>query len=231
MQPRKFYHEEYQAVCVESKNYYNILQDEEDEEDEENYYSSPLTTQIACVGTGLGGGHTHSSELKTLNYPEAMASDDKEEWMHEIDVEDDRMNKYEVWDPVPIDEVPSGTKPLTSTWVFKKKSSGRRRGRLNAHGFKQIEGVHYNKDDIAYPVTNEVTIRVVMVMSVVLRLCIGLIDVKGAFLQGEFEKNDKDLCMKVPQGLEDKCPDNVYLKLLAPIYGLKMLPYYSGGSL
>ena len=91
--------------------------------------------------------------------------------------------------------------------------------------------MHYNKDDIAVPVTNKVTIRVVMVIAIVLRLCIGLIDIKGVFLQGEFEKNKKELYMKVSQGLEDKYPDNVYRKLLAPIYGLKMWPWHSGGSL
>ena len=57
-----------------------------------------------------------------------MASEDKDEQIREIDAEDDRMNKYKVWDPVPINEVPPDTKPLTSTWVFKKKPSGRRRG-------------------------------------------------------------------------------------------------------
>ena len=64
--------------------------------------------------------------MKTLNYPEAIASDDKEEWMHEIEVEDGKMKKYNVWDPVPIDKVPPDTKSLTSTWVFKKKSSSQR---------------------------------------------------------------------------------------------------------
>ena len=57
-----------------------------------------------------------------------MALDGKEEWIHEIEVEDNRMSKYNVWDPVPIDEVPLDMKPLASMWVFKKKSSSRKRG-------------------------------------------------------------------------------------------------------
>jgi len=92
------------------------------------------------------------------------------------------MKKYNVWEPVPISEAPADMVLLTSTWAFKKKLTGKRRGCLNAHGFKQIEGVHYNKDDIAAPVTNEVTIRVVMVISIVLELCRGLLDIKGVFL-------------------------------------------------
>ena len=62
---------------------------------------------------------------------------------------------------------------------------------MNAHGFKQIEGVYYNKDDIATPVTNKVTIRVVIVITLVLQLYSGLLDMKGAFLQGEFESKEK----------------------------------------
>jgi len=92
---------------------------------------------------------------------------------------------------------------------------------LNAHGFKQIEGIHFDKEDIAAPVTNEVTIRIVLVISLVLRLFTGLLDVKGAFLQGEFGPNDKEMYMKMPQGLEDKYLKDAYLKLLALIYGLQ----------
>ena len=43
--------------------------------------------------------------------------------------------------------------------------------------------MHYDKDEISAPVSNEVTIRVVMVINLVLRLHAGLFDVKGAFLQ------------------------------------------------
>ena len=133
-----------------------------------------------------------------LNYSKAMDSDEKNEWENEIKIEDDRMNKHNVWDPVLIEEIPQDTKPLASTLVLKKKSSLKRRVRLNANGFKQIEGVHCDKDDIAAPITNEVTIRVLIVITLVLRFHAGILYVKGTFLQGEFEKNEKDRRVKIP---------------------------------
>ena len=95
------------------------------------------------------------------------------------------------------------------------------RGRLNAHGFKQKEGVYFKKDSISSPVTNEVTIRIVLVLIIILQLLAGVLDVKGAFLQGEFGKDEEQMHMTVPDGLEDEHTENVLLKLLAPIYGLK----------
>ena len=68
------------------------------------------------------------------------------------------------------------------------------------------------------------------VITLVLRSHDRLLDVKGSFLQGEFEKNEKYMCMNIPQGLEDSYSDNVHLKLLAPTYGLKKHPWCSIGS-
>ena len=66
---------------------------------------------------------------------------------------------------------------------------------MSAHGFKQVEGACCNKNIIVAPVTNEVTTRVVTVIIVVLKLHDGLLDVKGAFLQGKVFQNDKDMCL------------------------------------
>ena len=49
-----------------------------------------------------------------------MASDDKEDWENEIDLEDDRMNKHKVWHPVPVDQVPSNTNPSRPHGCFKR---------------------------------------------------------------------------------------------------------------
>ena len=58
-------------------------------------------------------------------------------------------------------------------------------------------------------------------MMIILRLYRGLLDVKGAFLQGEFDMDEKSIYMKVPGGIEKYYPNNIYLLLLAPIYELK----------
>ena len=68
--------------------------------------------------------------------------------------------------------------------------------------------------------TNEFTIRVVLVIMIVLQLLSGALDVKGEFLQGEFEFDKEETYLTVPDGLKEECGNNVLLKLLAPIYGL-----------
>jgi len=218
--PVKLYQNEYQGVCTD--NYYSILSEDDTEDYDENeaIYETVLGMETANVGAGIGGGFDHSNELKVLNYKQAMASNEKAEWMKEIEKEHERMMKYNVWEPVNREDVPE-VKPLTSTWAFKKKSTGKRRGRLNAHGFKQKPGVHFKKDSISSPVTNEVTIRIVLVIIILLQLLAGVLDVKGAFLQGNFDDDEEPIYMEVPDGLEDKYDENIVLKLLAPIYGLR----------
>ena len=48
-----------------------------------------------------------------------------------------------------------------------------------------------------------------------------LIDVKGAFLHGEFGPKEEPILMKVPQGMEKYYPKNWLILLLKTIYGLK----------
>jgi hypothetical protein len=59
-----------------------------------------------------------------------------------IENEHDRMVKYNVWESVKKRLLPKGTKVIDSTWAYKKKSTGKLCGHLNACGFKQVEGVH-----------------------------------------------------------------------------------------
>jgi hypothetical protein len=79
-------------------------------------------------------------------------------------------------------------KLLTSTWAMKKKANGTYRAQLNVQGYKQVDGVHYESHDILAPVTNDVMIRVVLMLMIMGDWMGELWDIKGAFfLHGDFE--------------------------------------------
>jgi len=80
---------------------------------------------------------------------------------------------------------------------------------LNTHSFKQKPEVYYKEDNIASLVTNNVVIRVILVIMLVLQLLASVIDIKGAFLQEEFSSNEKDIFIKVPDRLENKYPKDI----------------------
>jgi hypothetical protein len=47
---------------------------------------------------------------------------------------------------------------------MKKKANGKFRARLNAQGYEQIDGIHYDKDTKSSPVVSETTILVIFVL-------------------------------------------------------------------
>ena len=136
--------------------------------------------EFANVGAGLGGGFENTKELCVMKYEEAVSGPDGKEWEEEIDNKHARFTKNKVCKVVPRNQVPKGVKPLDTTWACKKKSNGTRRGRLNARGFKQVEGIHYDgSSSIHSPVTNAATIQIILIMMLIS-------DVHGAFLHGLF---------------------------------------------
>jgi hypothetical protein len=141
-------------------------------------------TEYGQVGAGLGGGFENTQELHVMKYKEAMKTPDKPNWINEVNEEHERFKKHKCFKAVPRAEVPKGSKILTSTWAMKKKASGIFRARLNARGYEQVPGKHYNPHSIAAPVTSDVTIRIVLTLLLLARWYEELIDVKGAFLHG-----------------------------------------------
>ena len=113
---------------------------------------------------------------------------------------------------------------LSSTWAMKKKSNGTYRARINARGFEQKHGVHYDRDTKAAPVVNDITINMVMIMIVIGCWYAHLIDVKGAFLKGDFDPKHR-MFMAVPQGFEKWYPENVVLRLVKRLYGTNQAAY------
>ena len=117
-----------------------------------------------------------------------MATPEAAQWTKSVHEEHDRMVKHEVWKAIPPKEVPAGAKVLTSTWAMKMKSNGTFWARLNARGYEQVDGVHYDEHDKAAPVVSEATIHLVLIIIIMANTVAHLIDVRGAFLHGIFEK-------------------------------------------
>ena len=103
---------------------------------------------------------------------------------------------------------------------MKKKASGTYRARLNARGFEQQEGVHYDPEQISSPVTNDATIRIDLVLMIMADWVSYLCDAHGAFLIGEFEE-EEELLMEISRGFESKYAKYAYIRLRNTIYGLK----------
>jgi hypothetical protein len=179
--------------------------------------------KLALVGAGIGTENLDTNKLRVLNYKQAMKSEDVSEWKKEIEAELERFEKYKVFKPVPRRDLPDGEKVLTTTWAFKHKANGSRRGRLNARGYEQLKGEHFMADSVSSPVTNPATIRILILL-----LCMNpawvckVEDVEGAFLQGTFENGEVIYC-EVPDGMEEFYGTRASTVLLmqVPLYGTK----------
>jgi hypothetical protein len=89
--------------------------------------------------------------------------------------------KNQVWRAVPKKDVTRNAKVMTSTWAMKKHSNGTYRARLNARGYEQVDGIHYDSSNISSPMTHYATIRIIMVLMIIFKWSAQLVDVKGAF--------------------------------------------------
>ena len=201
------------------KNLFGMTEAEADYYDAMQRIANKVEMEIGLVGAGLGGGFDNTAELHVMKYDEAMAKE-PEAWTKSVDEEHDRFVQHKVVKPVPIEEVPEGASIMSTTWAMKLKANGDHRARINARGFEQKEGEHYDKDNISAPVVNNATVCIVMVLIVMMNWFATLVDIQGAFLTAEFEGKHKNY-IKVPQGFEKFYPGNVVLLLLKTLYGTK----------
>jgi hypothetical protein len=194
-------------------------------EAEQQYYKIMCkSNEFAFVGAGLGGGFTNTSELHVMKYKEAMASSNCDKWQKAVDEEHEKMLKHNVWKPVLRKDVLEGAKILTSTWAMKKKANGTYHVRMNARGYEQVDGEHYNKLIKAAPVANEITIWMILVLIVMASWAALVIDINGAFLSGELDEHVK-CYLEVPEGFEKYYSPNVMLMLLRTLYSMIQAAY------
>lgn len=178
------------------------------------------SSEIACVGAGIGGGYHDTAELKVLTYREAMASSNRAEWLAATEEEHKKMKKYQVWIPKKLALVSKGAKIIDAIWAMKMKANGVFRARLVGRGYKQVDGQHYDSSSISSPVTNDITIRIILLLMIMMRGDGRVCDVQGAFLHGKFHDNE-EIYMRIPEGFEKYYGKDEVLLLNRTIYGLK----------
>jgi hypothetical protein len=100
-----------------------------------------------------------------------------------------KRNVYELVD------LPEGRKAIKNRWVFNVKSDGRKRARLVAKGFSQIEGIDF--DELFSPVVRYETTQLILGVAALEDFKIESVDVKAAYLYG---KLDEEIYMEQPEG-------------------------------
>src|SRR5258708_39044369 len=120
-----------------------------------------------------------------------------------------RRNVYELVDP------PKGRKIIRNRWVFDQKTDGRKRARLVAKGFSQVEGIDY--EDIFSPVVRYETVRIMFALAALSKWHMRSVDVKTAFLYGEL---DEELYMEQPEGFAVRGQERKVFNLKRALYGL-----------
>jgi hypothetical protein len=125
----------------------------------------------------------------------------------------DSLRKCDVYDLViPL----QGRRIICNCWVFDKKTDGRKRARLVAKDFSQVEGIDY--DDIFSPVVRYELVCLMVALAVLQQWHMSSVDVKTAFLYGEL---DEELFMEQPEGFKKKGQEHKVFHLKKALHGLK----------
>ena len=93
---------------------------------------------------------------------------------------------------------PNGCRVIKNRWVFDVKPDGRKRARLVAKGFSQVEGKDF--DQIFSPVVQFETVRLILALAVL----------EGWFLYGELEE---EIYMEQPEGFHARGKERHVLQL------------------
>ena len=114
---------------------------------------------------------------------------------------------------------PKNRTPITCRWCYDIKRNNKNeiilhKARLVVHGYKQVEGVDFNK---TFSSTAQMrTFRTIVMLAEAFDLDLTQYDISNAFLNGELEE---EIYMEYPPGYEGE--PGTCLKLLKGLYGLK----------
>jgi Reverse transcriptase (RNA-dependent DNA polymerase) len=115
-----------------------------------------------------------------------------------------------------LTDLPKGRKTIGCRWVFDVKSDGRKKARLVAQSFSQVEGIDFNK--LFSPVVRFESVRLILALSTLEDYyCVG-VDVCNTYLYG---KLDEEIYMRHPEGFKVRGQENKVICLQRALYGLK----------
>jgi hypothetical protein len=200
-------------------NYYEVFGIDENEVKVLQILNNSVS-EYTNVGSGVGVGFTNTNELRVMKYHEAINGPDGKKWKAKVKTEHGRMVKSGVFEKVKLSKLPREVKIINTTWAMKKKSNRTLRGRINVRGFRQVEGQHFNALSISAPVINRMIIKLVLTLMLASGGIAHVVDVKGAFLHGNFKYGAK-IYIQIPLGFEEFYDDNTVLLLKKCLGGLE----------
>ena len=107
-----------------------------------------------------------------LYWDQAMKAPDRDKFIEAVRIKLDGHKKMGNYEPMPLNEVPAGTRLLDMVWSMQRKRKIKTqevykwKARLHVHGGQQVHGVHYW--DTYAPVVTWQTVRLFLILSLIL---------------------------------------------------------------
>ena len=136
-----------------------------------------------------------------LYWDQAMKAPDRAQFIEAVGTELEGHEKMGNYEPIPLSQVPKGTKLIDMAWSMRRKRRIKTqevykwKARLNVHGGQQEHGVHYW--DTYAPVVTWQTVRFFLILSLLLGWQSRQLDFVMAYPQAPAEM---PLYMRLPQG-------------------------------
>ena len=179
-------------------------------------HTDPITDEIEYMPTDAY--QTIANAADNPRWEEAVNGPHANEFRKAIDIEYNTLLDFDSWDVV---NRKSSMNVLSSVWAFKIKRypDGRIKkfkARFCVRGFEQIEGVDFF--ETYSPVVSWITVRILLIISILLNLSTKQVDYTCAFLHAPVTD---EIYVEMPKGYQQ--PGKV-LKLKRSLYGLKQAP-------
>ena len=164
---------------------------------------------------------TAAGDNDTYTLREMLKQDDKSDFILAMVKEVTDHESRNHWTIMPRSAIPKGTKTILAVWSFKRKRLPdgtilKHKARLCAHGGMQTWGVNYW--ETYAPVVNWLSVRMLMILSIIHDLETRSIDFVLAFPQAPL---NVDIYMEPPYGFDRNGRKDFILKLNKNLYGLK----------